>query len=81
MTVDLHFILTILLGVVCAILGWLGREVWSAVQKLRSDLSALEVRISADYVRYDRLQDALRPVMEALADIRATLAGKEDKHQ
>lgn len=81
MTVDLHFILTTLLGVVCAILGWLGREVWSAVQKLRSDLSALEVRISADYVRYDRLQDALRPVMEALADIRATLAGKEDKHQ
>lgn len=79
MTIDLHFILTALLGVVCALLGWFGRELWTAVQELRRDLSALEVRIGTDYVRYDRLQDALRPVMEALDDIRKALAHKADK--
>lgn len=77
--IDLHTILTGLLGVVCAVLGWLGRELWQAVQSLRRDLGALEVRIGTDYVRYDRLQDALKPVLDALADIRAKLDHKLDK--
>lgn len=79
MTIDLHFILTGLLGIVCGLLGWFGRELWAAVQGLRRDLQALEVKISAEYVRYDRMQDALRPVMEALDDIRKALAHKADK--
>lgn len=79
MPIDLNTVLLSAVGLVCAILGWLGRELWSAVQKLRADLSALEVRIGTDYVRYDRLKDALRPIMEALDDIRSTLAQKADK--
>ena len=79
MAVDLHFILTSLLGIFCAILGWLGREVWGAVQKLRADLSSLEVRIGTDYVRYDRLQDAFKPVLSALDEIKAALSHKADK--
>ena len=62
-----------------AALGWFARELYSATQSLRRDLSALEVRISADYVRYDRLQDALRPVMEKLQRIEDTLSHKADK--
>lgn len=79
MTVDLHFIATTLLGLFCGLLGWLGRELWQAVQQLRRDLSALEVRIGTDYVRYDRLQDALRPIMETLEEIRSALTHKVDK--
>jgi cell division protein FtsB len=78
-TLDLHFVVTTLLGLVCAVLGWFGRELWSAVQQLQRDLSALEVRIGTDYVRYDRLQDALRPVIQHLATISETLAHKADK--
>lgn len=62
-----------------AVLGWLARELWSAVQKLRSDLSALEVRISNDYVRYDRLQDALEPIKQTLDEIKSVLTHKADK--
>ncbi len=79
MTVDGHFILTVLLGLVCGLLGWLGRELWNAVQQLRRDLSALEIKISAEYIRYDRMQDALKPIMEALEDIRKALTHKVDK--
>lgn len=64
---------------VCAILGWLARELWTAVQKLRADLSALEVNIGLNYVRYDRMQDALKPLMDALDDIRRGLNSKADK--
>jgi hypothetical protein len=79
MNIDLQTIAMSLLALFGAILGWLGRELWTAVQKLRVDLSSLEIRISSDYVRYDRLQDAMRPVMEALHDIRDRLDSKVDK--
>lgn len=79
MQLDLHTIFTALLGLFCGLLGWLGRELWQAVQSLREDLGKLEVKIGTDYVRYDRLQDALKPVLDALADIRDRLDHKQDR--
>ena len=67
------------LSAVCGILGWFARELYAATQALRKDLSALEVRISNDYIRYDRLQDAMKPIMDSLSEIKHTLAGKADK--
>ena len=61
------------------VLGWFARELYTATQSLRRDLSALEVRISSDYIRYDRLQDALKPLMEKLQRIEDTLGHKADK--
>lgn len=67
------------LGAACAILGWFARELYSATQSLRKDLAALQVQIANDYVRYDRLQDAMKPIMESLQEIKHTLTGKMDK--
>lgn len=77
MSIDQVFIL--LLGGVCGVLGWFGRELYSAVNKLKDDLSRLEVLIGTDYVRYDRLQDALAPIKETLDDIKAALKAKADR--
>ena len=68
-----------LVGIACGVLGWFGREMYSAIQSLRKDLSNLEVQISRDYVRYDRLQDAFKPVMDSLHEIKQALMGKADK--
>lgn len=73
---------TVLLGVlslVCAVLGWLARELWDAVKELRRGVTELEVRITRDYITYDRLDRALQPVLEALSEIRNTLSQKVDK--
>lgn len=67
------------LGAVCGVLGWFARELYSATQALRKDLSSLEVRIGTDYVRYDRLQDAFKPIMDSLHEIKQTLSSKADK--
>lgn len=67
------------LGIACCILGWFARELYGATQSLRKDLSELQVQIASHYVRYDRLQDALKPVMDSLHEIKQTLAGKADK--
>lgn len=68
-----------LIGIACGILGWFARELYNATQSLRKDLSALEVKISAEYIRYDRLQDALKPIMDSLHEIKQVLQNKADK--
>lgn len=57
------------LGVFSGILGWFARELYGATQALRKDLSALEVKIASDFIRYDRLQDALKPLVEQIKDL------------
>lgn len=79
MSLDLHSVFLALLGLAFSVLGWLARELWQAVQQLRKDLALLEVKIGTDYVRYDRLKDAMAPIMAALEDIRDRLDQKVDK--
>jgi hypothetical protein len=67
------------LGIISVALGWFLRELYAALQSLRRDFSILEVRMGTDYVRYDRLQDALKPVLDSLHEIKITLSGKADK--
>lgn len=76
---DMTQIALAVLAAACAVLGWFARELYGATQSLRKDLSALEVRIGTDYVRYDRMQDMFKPVMEALQEIKHALALKADK--
>ena len=79
MEIDLQQFATGLLTLISGVLGWFARELWQAVQALRKDLSSLETKIGTDYVRYDRLQDALKPIMEALSHINNKLDHKVDK--
>lgn len=76
---SLEQVLMAMTSLACTVLGWFARELYTATQKLREDLSALEVRISRDYIRYDRLQDALKPIVEGIHEIKETLKGKVDK--
>lgn len=77
MTLEQAFIA--LLSFSCGVLGWFGRELYTAVNKLKEDLKLLEVRIGTDYVRYDRLQDAMKPILESLHEIKQALSHKADK--
>jgi hypothetical protein len=80
---DLTQIFMTALGLACTVLGWFARELYAATQALRKDLSSLEAMILRDYVRYDRLRDAMhdatKPIMDSLAEIKHTLQGKADK--
>lgn len=68
-----------LVGAACTGLGWFANQLYRAVEKLKEDLAHLEVRIGTDFVRYDRLQDMLRPIAEGIVEIKTTLAHKVDK--
>lgn len=76
---DYKDIFLIILGTGLTSLGWFARQVWSAVQELKTDLNTLKVEIGTNYVRYDRLKDIMEPIMDALTDIKDTLKSKADK--
>ncbi|MEO5568878.1 MAG: hypothetical protein ABIR92_10320 [Gemmatimonadaceae bacterium] len=67
------------LGLGFSVLGWFARELWNAVQRMKEELGKLEVKINSDFVRYDRMQDAMKPVLDKLQRIEDALAKKVDK--
>jgi len=69
----------LLLGFAGACMGWFARQLWGAVQSLKEDVNNLRVMIGTDYVRYDRLADAVKPIMDSLHEIKETLKSKVDK--
>ena len=76
---ELEQIFLLVVAIACAVLGWFARELYTATQLLRKDLSALQTQIATDYIRYDRMQDALKPIMDQLHEIKSALGGKADK--
>jgi hypothetical protein len=68
----------IMLG--AAVLGWLWKTLWNAVERLKSDLKDLEVKLPETYTqkvdidkRFDRIELTLQRIYEKLE-------AKADKH-
>ena len=76
---SLEQIFIILIGVACSVIGWFANQLFRAIEKLKDDLNELQVRIGSDFVRYDRLQDMLKPVLSRLEEIIDALKNKADK--
>ena len=58
-------------GLLAIIIGWLGRELWDAVQKLKVDMKDLEVNLPTNYVRKDDMEarfDRIEAMLDKLFD-------------
>jgi hypothetical protein len=62
-----------------AIAGWFARQVWGAVQELKSDLKTLEVKLPVEYVRKDDLSEMMGRIYQILDRIERKLDSKADK--
>ena len=66
-------------GILSVVVGWLGRELWDAVQKLKTDMKELEINLPTNYVRKDDMEarfDKLEVMLNKLFD---RLDNKADK--
>ena len=70
---DMNLIINIVLGVALSVGGWFVRQMWDAVQNLKSDIQRIEVELPTNYVRksdldarFDRLESALDKIFEKL---------------
>ena len=68
-------LINILFGAALAVAGWFARELWSAVQELKSDLSKLPLF----YVARQDYRDDMKEVKELLSKIFDRLENKQDK--
>ena len=76
---SLEQIFIILIGVACSVIGWFANQLFHAVEKLKDGLTELQVRIGSDFVRYDRLQDMLKPILNGIEEIKESIKHKQDK--
>lgn len=67
------------LGIISGAIGWFVSQMWSALKELRSDLDSLRVHLAQAYPTYDRLTEAMRPMLTQLDRIESALTHKADK--
>ena len=66
-------------GAVMALLGWLGRTLWDAVDNLKKDVKDIEVNLPSHYVRKDELEVRFDKIEIMLNRIFEKLDTKADK--
>lgn len=76
---DWQIAFNIAFGGLCAVLGWIAKTLYDAVNSLKEDLSDLREEIASDRVHKDDFRDAIREVKEMLGKIFDKLDGKADK--
>ena len=69
----------IAIPIICGVLGWFCRELWTAVQDLKQDLAKLRAELPAHYVTKDDFNDRWYEVLKSLHRIEDKLDGKVDK--
>jgi hypothetical protein len=69
-----------IVGAVLALLGWLGRTLWDAVNALKEDIKEIEVDLPTNYVKKTELDSRLHKIETMLDKIFDRLESKVDKH-
>jgi hypothetical protein len=76
---DNQQLLNILFLTIGSLGGWWMKEIWGSVTRLRSDLAALNEKITRDYVRRDDYREDISEMKSMLARIFDKLDEKADK--
>jgi len=76
---DWQNVINIGIGSLLAVGGWFARQLWDAVQKLKTDISRLELTISDNYVKKDDWKDGIKELKEMLGKIFDKLDSKQDR--
>ena len=76
---DWQNLINLIGGAALAVIGWFARQLWDAVQKLKSDMSRLELSISDNYVKKDDFKDGIKELKDMLGKIFDKLDNKADR--
>lgn len=79
MEMEFQTILLYILSGISALLGWFGRELWSAVNKLKEDLKELTKDINDKYVRKDDFKDFKAELLAFMRRVEDKLDNKLDR--
>ena len=66
---DTQTLINFALGSFLAIIGWLARQLWEAVERLKADLHQIEVDLPSRYVRREEFSEALKEIKDLCRQI------------
>jgi len=71
--------LNFVFGGFMALLGWLGKTIWDAVQELKQDVKEIEINLPKDYISKHDYKEDIREIKEMLKQLFEHLSTKVDK--
>ena len=66
---DFQTLFNVAAGILLSALGWFGRQLWDAVNELRSDLHKIETDLPRHYLAKDEFREDMREVKAILNEI------------
>ena len=66
---DTQTLINFALGSLLALVGWLARQLWEAVDRLRADIHDLEVELPSRYVRREEFSDGIKEIKDLCRQI------------
>lgn len=57
------------LGAFLALIGWLARQLWEAVERLKGDIHQLEVDLPSHYVRREEFSEGIKEIKDLCRQI------------
>ena len=72
-------LINLLIGVVGAIVGWVLKVVWNAIQELQQDMKDIEKELHTEYVSKNDFHTALDEIKQIVQRIFDKLDNKADK--
>lgn len=76
---EFQSLFNILAGASLTVIGWFARQLWDATQKLKEDLSDLELNISEKYVKKSEIAARFDKIESILERLFNKLESKQDK--
>jgi len=66
---DTQFLFNLFAGLAIGVGGWLARQLWDSVQKLKEDVHQIEKDLPHNYVRRDEFRDVLKEIRDIQTEI------------
>ena len=66
---DTQTLINFALGSLLALIGWLARQLWEAVEHLKAYLHQIEVDLPSRYVRREEFSEALKEIKDLCRQI------------
>ena len=66
---DTQTLINIVFGAFLALVGWLARQLWEAVERLKSDLHQIEVELPSNYIKRDEFSESLKEIKDLCRQI------------
>ena len=76
---EIQTLYNFVIGGILGVIGWFARQLWDAVQDMKSDIKAIEIDLPTHYVRKDELKERFDKLESMLSRIFEKLDSKVDK--